>query len=274
MPIIWVGFMFILGSIIGSFLNVCIYRLPREKSPWNPSRSYCPHCHETIAWYDNIPLVSWFALRGQCRQCGSYISPRYVMVEFLTAVAFALAWWAMNANGERLPVVVVYLALTAALIMASFIDLELRIIPDSITLGGVLLAPLVSILAPQLHAYEKFGRTYMLRPDNVGGPLGACLVGMAVGAGSIWAAGALGKRLFHREAMGFGDVKLMAALGGFLGWQQILLVFFMAPIFGAVVGIIHMLRTKEHHIPYGPFLSIAAYVAMLWGDRIYRAIGL
>jgi leader peptidase (prepilin peptidase)/N-methyltransferase len=273
MDIFWLVVLFIFGSIVGSFLNVCIYRLPRDKSPWHPSRSYCPHCHEVIVWYDNIPLISYFALSAQCRQCGSHISPRYVVVEFLTATVFALTYGVLSARGESLPVIIVYLAIVSFLIMSSFIDLELRIIPNALTIGGILLAPVVSVLVPALHANPAYGRTYVFSHDNLGGPLAASLVGMAVGAAATWLAGVGGKILFKREAMGFGDVKFMAALGGFLGWQPVLLVFFTAPLVGAAVGVIHLLRTGEHHIPYGPFLSFAAFVAMLWGGPIFSAVG-
>jgi len=118
------------------------------------------------------------------------------------------------------------------------------------------------------------GRGYMFSQDNLVGPLAACLVGMAVGALATWLVGVIGKLIFRREAMGVGDVKFMAAVGGFLGWQPLLLIFFTAPLLGSVAGLIHLARTREHHIPYGPFLSIAAVVAMLWGDKIFTALGL
>lgn len=266
----WIVTMFVFGSIVGSFLNVCIYRMPREKSLWKPRRSYCPHCHETIAWYDNIPLISYFALNAQCRHCGSHISARYVLVEFLTAVLFAGCFRAFYARGESPGVIAVYLALVAALIAASFIDIELRIMPNALTIGGMLLAPVLSVLVPDLHgeAWSRFGRGFMLSTDSVLGPLAASLIGAVVGAAATWLSGLIGKVLFRKEAMGFGDVKFMAMLGGLLGWRQVLLVFFVASLLGAVYGIIHILRTRDHHIPYGPFLSLATLVALLFGDRI------
>ena len=265
----WLVVTFILGSMIGSFLNVCIYRLPRDKAPWRPVRSYCPHCHETIAWYDNIPLVSYFLLRARCRHCGSPISARYVLVEFLTAALFALTYGVLAARKEEaLPVIIVYLGVMAVLIMVSFMDIELRIIPNVITIGGILIAPVLSVLIHELHDYSSFARDYVYFTDDLGGPLAACITGMIVGAGATWLAGLLGKFLFRREAMGLGDVKFMAALGGLLGWKLILMVFFIGPIFGVVFGLIHLARTREHHIPFGPFLSAAAVVAMLAGDKI------
>jgi leader peptidase (prepilin peptidase)/N-methyltransferase len=114
----------------------------------------------------------------------------------------------------------------------------------------------------------------MWSKDPVMGPLLACLVGMAVGAGATWLVGWIGKRLFHKEAMGLGDVKFMAFVGGLLGWQLVVLVFFLAPMFGAVVGLVQLLRTRDHHIAYGPFLSLAAVIAVCWGDKIFKFIGL
>jgi len=274
MQLFWIIMMFILGSIVGSFLNVCIYRLPRDKSPWRPRRSYCPHCHETIAWYDNIPLVSYFALGAQCRHCGSHISSRYVIVELLTAVMFTVTFGVLSARGEIPVVIPIYLALVCVLIIGSFIDIELRIMPNSITLGGMLLAPVLSILVPDLHNNLPFGRTFMLTADPLWGPLAASLIGATVGASATWLSGVVGKLLFRREAMGLGDVKFMALLGGLLGWQQVLLVFFLAPVFGAVVGLIHLMRTREHHIPYGPFLSVATVIAIFWGDKIFSVLGI
>jgi leader peptidase (prepilin peptidase)/N-methyltransferase len=273
MHVFWIVVLFIFGSIVGSFLNVCIYRLPRDRSPAWPTRSYCPHCHEVIAWYDNIPLVSWFALGAQCRHCGSYISARYIIVEFLTAGLFALTYAVLSARGEPAGVLIVYLGLMGMFILSSFVDAELRIIPDSVTIGAMMLAPVCSVMVPALHNNRRMGRTFLFSSDNVLGPLCACLVGMVIGALATWLAGAVGKLMFRREAMGIGDVKFMAALGGFLGWQPLLLTFFMAPLLGSVVGLIYMARTKDHHIPYGPFLSIAAAVTMLWGDRIFALLG-
>jgi leader peptidase (prepilin peptidase)/N-methyltransferase len=272
MQLFWLVATFILGAIVGSFLNVCIYRLPRDKSLIHPSRSYCPHCHEQIAWYDNIPLLSYFALHAQCRHCGSPISSRYVIVEALTAVLFAATYWLTHAHNEVVGVTVVYLALTAVLIAASFMDLELRIIPNAITLGGTFLAPILSVIVFQLHDKPEMGRRFLFaRQDILLGPLAACMVGMIVGAFLTWGSGVLGKFIFRREAMGLGDVKLMAMLGGLLGWQQVTMLFFVAALIGAVIGIIHILRTKEHHMPFGPFLSIAAFITMHASDKILNA---
>jgi len=266
---------FLFGAVVGSFLNVCIYRLPRGRSLVNPSQSYCPRCHEPIAWYDNIPLVSYLALGRQCRHCGSLISPRYFLVELLTAAAFVVVFRTLLARGqaETTGVLVVYLLLTGALIVSSFIDLELRIIPDELTLGGILAAPVASVLVPALHDNPAFGRSlFVLKAHPRLGALAACFAGMAAGAAAIYLSGLLGRALFRKEAMGMGDVKFIAVIGGLLGWKLALLVFFLAPLIGSVVGLIVMLRTRDHHIPYGPFLSVATFVVMLWGHHILRML--
>ena len=269
MQIFWLAVTFLFGSVAGSFINVCIYRLPRDKSLIRPRRSYCPHCHEMIAWYDNIPLLSYFLLHAQCRHCGSPISPRYLIVELLTATLFAATYGLTSARGEFAGVTVVYMLLTGLLIAGSFMDLELRIIPNTITIGGILLAPVLSVGVWQLHDAPAFGRRFLFSEQSLLlGPLAACAVGMFVGAGLTWISGVIGKFLFRREAMGLGDVKFMAMLGGILGWQQVVILFFLAAVIGSVAGIIHILRTKDHHMPFGPFLSIAALITMHAGDKV------
>ena len=265
-------FTFAIGSLVGSFLNVCIYRLPRDRSVIRPLRSYCPRCHQGIAWYDNIPVISYLALGGCCRHCGGLISPRYLVVEILTASLVTLTYWQLDARGEPWEVIAVYELLVLVLITSSAIDLELRIIPDSLTLGAAVLTPLLSGLFPAIHDNPSCGRALIGASDRTLGAVGACLVGMAVGAFAIWAVGLLGKAIFRREAMGMGDTKFMAMVGGVLGWKLTLVAFFLAPVFGAVIGVIVLLRTRDHHIPYGPFLSVGAFLAMLWGDPIMRAV--
>lgn len=241
---------FVVGLFVGSFLNVCIWRLPREEQVVR-GRSRCPACRRTIAWHDNIPVVSFMLLRGRCRACGIRISWRYPLVELITGVAIAAtaARWGLTVPG------CVYAVLTCALITASFIDASEQIIPDVITLPGVALAVAASVAWPSLHQASG-------HPEA----LGLSLLGALAGGGSIWGMGALGQWCFKKEAMGGGDVKLMALLGALLGWQRILLVFFLAPILGSVVGLPMKLRHGDELIPYGPFLSVAALVALWWGD--------
>ena len=270
---LWTIMLFVFGLMVGSFLNVCIYRLPRGGSLARPSRSYCPTCHETIAWYDNIPLFSYFALGRMCRRCGSLISPRYFIVELLTALGFVGIFLVLYGHAESPAVTTVYLILFSALIVSSFIDLELRIIPDEITFSGMLLAPLASLLVPKLHNTPLHGRDLLFFHDHAWlGSLCACLVGMAVGSALIYVTGVVGKFVFRKEAMGMGDVKFMAVIGGVLGWKLVVLVFFVAPVIGSIVGIIILLKNRDHHIPYGPFLSIATVIVMLFGADILRML--
>ena len=240
------------GLFIGSFLNVCIWRLPREEQVVR-GRSHCPACGATIRWFDNIPLASFIGLRGRCRACRGRISWRYPAVELLTglALAAAIGRWGVTGPG------VVYAVLLCALIVVSFIDAAEQIIPDVVTLPGAALAVAAGLAWPALHGTES--RMAALQ---------ASAVGAAVGGGSIYLMGLLGRWLFKKEAMGLGDVKLMAMLGALLGWPRTLLAFLLAPVFGSVVGIPLKWRHGTELIPYGPFLSLAAVLALWWGDAI------
>jgi leader peptidase (prepilin peptidase) / N-methyltransferase len=232
---------FILGSFIGSFLNVCIYRMPKSESIVTP-RSHCVNCKAFIKWYENIPLLSYIALRGRCRYCKKSISVRYFIVELLTAVLFVLFYSKFGLGLDLL----FYLILLCGLIVATFIDFEYQLIPDSVSLGGLALGLII----------------------NLRGDFLSSLLGAAIGAGSIYSIGVLGKLLFKKEAMGFGDVKFLAMIGAFLGWQKVLVVFFLAPFFGAAVGITLKIKYKAEIIPYGPYLSLATIVTILWGEKI------
>ncbi len=246
------GLFFILGSIVGSFLNVCIVRLPHEKSVVFPG-SHCVHCQKPIPWYDNIPLVSYFVLGAKCRFCQQRISIRYWIVELLTGISFFLFYRYFGLTWVLLP----YLVFHCGLIVATFVDLEHRIIPDQISVGGMLVGLIFSFLLPQLHGTSS----HLFA-------LGRSLLGILIGGGSIYAMGMLGDFLFKKESMGGGDVKLLAMAGSFLGWQMAILAFFIAPFFGAVLGIIVKIRTKESVIPYGPFLSLGALISLFWGNKI------
>lgn len=249
----WLAF----GSCIGSFLNVCIYRMPREQSiVWPASR--CPHCEKPIAWFDNIPVVSWLLLRARCRACGKSILWRYPVVELLTGL-MAVAVFARFGVG---PVGLVYFAFVCALIVVSFIDLEFQIIPDEISVGGLVVALLLSVLLPQLHGAGS-------RPLG----LGLAVIGMLAGGGLLYATGMLGDFLFKKESMGGGDIKLLAMAGAVLGWKAVLLTFFLAPIVALPPGVLILFTKKEHVIPYGPFLSLALVVSMFFGPELMRVTG-
>jgi len=267
---------FLLGAVTGSFLNVCIHRLPRGFLLHRPP-SHCVFCNEPIRWHDNIPIVSYLLLGRRCRFCGIRISPRYALVEGLTGLLFAYVTWRLAAGPlVDYPRLGIYVGLTMALLAASFVDIEFRIIPDEISIPGMLLAPLVSLAWPQLHeAPEPFlvdsvARLLGLTPEAWPHAYGllASLIGMGVGAGVIQALGVVGRAIFRKEAMGFGDVKLMAFLGGFLGWQLALLGIVLGAFAGAIIGILMLLWTRDTRLPFGPYLSLGCFVAMLHAKDI------
>ena len=249
-------FIFILGAIVGSFLNVCIVRLPQEKSVVFPG-SHCVHCQKPIAWHDNIPLVSYFLLGGKRRFCHKKFSIRYWLVELTTAVSFFLFYKYFGLTWVLIP----YLVFHCGLIVATFVDFEHRIIPDEISVGGMIAGLIFSFLIPELHGTSS----HLLA-------LGRSILGVLVGGGSIYAMGMLGDFLFKKESMGGGDVKLLAMVGAFLGWQMSILAFFIAPFFGAILGIIVKIRTKESAIPYGPFLALGALISLFLGNKIIHLL--
>jgi leader peptidase (prepilin peptidase)/N-methyltransferase len=253
MPAWVIGFIvFIFGSLIGSFLNVCIYRLPKEQSIVMPP-SHCPECKAPIQWYDNIPILSFIILRGKCRVCKAPIRPRYLAVELITAL-LALALFLVFG---LTPQFAAYAVLSAALIVATFVDFEIRAIPDEATVGGLIAGLIFAAVFP-----STFGEISRMRA------LFDALLGMAVGGIAIYITGLFGKVVFKKEAMGEGDVFLMAMIGSFLGWKLTLFTFFAAPILGLAQGIAAKLKKTGDYIPYGPYLSMGAIVAIFWGQRI------
>lgn len=251
-------FVFILGSIVGSFLNVCIYRLPRDQSIVTP-RSFCPRCRKPIRWYDNIPFASFLLLRGRCRFCRRRISSIYLIVEALTAALFVFFYQRFGWG----PFFWIYVSFFSSLLVASFIDLEHQLIPDSISVGGLGIGILLSFFIPQLHGTQ-----------NRWASLLSSSIGVLVGGGSIYLIGMLGNFLFKKESMGGGDVKLLAMVGALLGWEKALLAFFVAPLFGSVVGVTLKLTKGAEIIPYGPFLSLASFIAFLWEKEILLYLGI
>lgn len=237
------------GAVIGSFLNVIIYRLPRNIS-FARGRSKCPSCASVIRWWQNIPLFSFIFLRGRCASCKSRISLRYPAVELLTALAFGGWVYRMGITVEALG----YIYLTAVLICVLFIDWEFKIIPDRLTYPSLALG--------LIWAYFT--------------PLGLvnALIGAAAGGGGLLIVALLGDWLFKKESMGGGDIKLAAVLGAFLGWQMVVLIFFLSALIGAVVSLAWMVISaqmrKQRLIPFGPFLAVAAVVAALWGHDLIR----
>jgi leader peptidase (prepilin peptidase)/N-methyltransferase len=352
----WSAVFFIFGCVIGSFLNVCIHRLPLEMSLATPP-SHCPHCRYAIPFYLNIPLVTWVALRGRCKNCGAPISFRYFLVELLTGLAFLGCWLKFGVRDQplpALPLAFAYAVLLAGLIVATFIDFEHFIIPDEITLGGVLAGFALSFFLPGLHGAASAGVA-----------LGRSVLGIVVGAGVVYAILRLGKLMFGRqllklepgakviftettlclgekeiayeeifyrrsdtivlaarrvelvdrcyqdvtvrlspatlligeeqldpaavayleascesvvlprEAMGLGDVKFMAAIGAFIGWQGALFSLMVSSLIGASVGVTLILlhrREWSSRMPYGPYIALAAVVWVFAGPQILKLV--
>jgi len=346
----WSVVFFALGSIVGSFLNVCIYRLPRDLSIVSPP-SHCPHCKYAIPFYLNLPLLTWLLLRGRCQNCRAPISPRYFVVELLTGLAFLACWRAFGTGSPALALV--YAIFLAGLIVATFIDFEHFIIPDEITFGGAAAGFIISFFLPQLHDVKSLGESMV-----------KSLLGIAIGAGIVYAVLRMGKLLFGRqrvklngdtkivftetalclpnqeipyeeifyrksdtvvleartvelidrgyrdvklrlnpqllrigdekldpetvphieavcselvlprEAMGLGDVKFMAAIGAFIGWQGAVFSLMASSLIGSVAGIaLILLRKREwsSRMPYGPYIALAAMIWIFGGKKLFAA---
>ncbi len=248
---------FLLGLVVGSFLNVCIYRIPKDISIVRPA-SLCPSCGNHIRFYDNIPLLSYILLLGRCRSCGMKISIKYPFVELLNAVFYVAA---LNIFGyDSVWVLSGYFLFLSSLIVITFIDLEYRIIPDRISLPGIPLALIFGALVLP----DPFSRIDLLG-------FKASLIGILSGGGLFYLIAVLGKAVFKKDAMGGGDIKMMAMLGGVLGWKGVLLTTFMGSLFGAIIGIALMLLKGEKRgseIPFGPYLALAAIINLFWGQEI------
>lgn len=238
---------FIVGAFFGSFLNVCIYRLPRGESIVWPG-SHCPSCRQPVAPYDNVPLLSYLLLRGKCRRCKAAISFRYPLVELLNGIAYMLVLWRFGVTWPA----IAYAAFCSALIVVSGIDLEHQIIPDRITLPGM--------------AVGLVAASTILPITLVNG-----LFGVTAGGGLLWLLAWLSPYLFGKEGMGGGDIKLMGMVGAFLGWKPALLTIMLGAISGSVVGValigFKALR-RDQYIPFGPFLALGAALALFYGDDL------
>ncbi len=339
--------LFILGAVFGSMLNVCIYRLPREDQLWRAFKfmvhppSHCPRCREPIRFQDNIPIVGWLKLRGRCRNCRGTISVRYPLIEALTGLLFvvlycfevpSLGWTALQESSvwhffgpvnPLSPQVLVncryalHLVLIIALIVATFIDIDLRIIPDSVTLPAMAIAVLTHTILGNAYIvpvwYQSPGMAgaawgfavplqALFPADAVPGWLanwphfigvpdwiaahphlhGLCLsvAGIIVGGGSIWAVRLAGHWALKREAMGFGDVVLMAMIGSFIGWQGTLIVFLFAMALAVAVALPMWFFRRDRELPYGPYLAGGTLILLLtarhtwpWFDVRFLAMG-
>jgi leader peptidase (prepilin peptidase)/N-methyltransferase len=260
------------GACFGSFLNVCIYRIPEDISVVKP-RSRCPKCLKQIEWRDNIPLLSWALLRGKCRNCRMPISPRYFVVEVLTAIIFVLIWLQYSATPPPRPLglvwtpfflhVPVFWVFAFGLLLGTFVDFDHMIIPDRVSLGGIVIGLVFSFLVP----------TLQLQPGDIDISRTTAIfrsaLGAAVGGALLYGIGCLGKVIFRKDAMGLGDVKLLAAIGAFLGWQATIFTTMISSAIGAVAGIILIIfggREMGSRIPFGPYISVAALIWVLWGS--------
>jgi len=241
------GIVFALGAVIGSFLNVCIYRIPREESiVWPGSR--CPKCGAPIAFYDNLPIVSFLFLLGRCRKCRAPISWRYPLVEALNGAGYLLL---LNQFGLSWPALL-YALFLSALIVVTFVDLDVQIIPDVISLPGIVIGLAVSYWLPQ--------------------GLVSSLIGAVGGYLFFWLVAEAGYRMLKQEAMGGGDLKLIAMVGAFLGWRSVILTIFLGSLSGAVVGLSFMALKgwgRRTPIPFGPFLALGAVLALFLGTTIW-----
>lgn len=239
---------FFVGACIGSFLNVCIYRIPAGLSIVRPA-SRCPKCGKAIRWWQNVPLASWLFLRGKCADCKARISIRYPLVEALTALLFVKVFTLFEIH----PATLVFWTFVAALIVITFIDLDHQIIPDVISLPGIIIGFSTTALTPLTWSNSLFG--------------------ILLGGGSLWLVATGYELLTKNEGMGGGDIKLLAMIGAFLGWKAILPIIFISSCLGTIVGLPLMLWQRASGklaIPFGPFLSAAALIWLFWGGALLR----
>ena len=290
-----------MGLIFGSFLNVCIYRLPRGLSVSNPPRSACPHCQHQIAFYDNIPVVSWLLLHGRCRNCHAPISPRYLAIEVLTGMLFAACYWHFGLTLAGLK----YCVLAFLLLGLIFTDAETKLLPDKMTLTGLLLGIGFSLVVPVNDLATQFvpGVVAMPVSHDISWRLLSLVdsvLGAVVGASFIYGAGAIYLRARGIEGMGFGDVKLMGMIGAFLGVKLTVFTIFTASIAGSLFGVSTMLvvwvkRTRRfvkrhaplqearrrawqstqamyrhYEMPFGVFLGAMALLAFFFGNQFLQ----
>ena len=252
----WV-FIFLFGLAIGSFLNVCIYRIPRaDVSIHSPRRSFCPECNEPIGPYDNIPVLSYLLLGGKCRHCRATISVLYPLVELATAGLFLVMYYRFGLTLEFL----LALIFVAVLVPIFVIDAQHYIIPNVLIVTGLILGFVIVCVI----AYQRADVWYLL----------IRLIGAVAGGMALWLVAVIGSAILRKKAMGGGDIKLMALNGLFLGaWPELAMVVAFSAFSGAVVGtvlIISGIKDRKSPIPYGPFLAGAAVLVLLWGDNLWR----
>jgi len=264
-------FSFVLGTMIGSFLNVCVYRLPKNLSVVKP-RSMCPHCDNPISWQDNIPLISWLSLGAKCRHCKAPISWQYPLVEAITGLLFFLVFWRFNLSVAT----PVYMLLAASLVLVTFVDLTDWTIPNEVTFPGIPLGIACSVIM----LYVPGSLLHVEGPFEL--PVFNAMLGAVAGGGSLWVLDKLSLLLLKKRGMGFGDVKLLAMLGAFFGLYGALLIITIASVLGATIGLAVVYaqkpkgdgaeekdtRVSGHYLPFGPYLALGGVIYMLYGPDI------
>lgn len=242
----------IFGACVGSFLNVCIYRIPRGRSIVRP-RSHCPRCRSLINWYDNIPIFSYVFLLGRCRHCGHKISKRYFIVETVTTILSVATFF----HFKDLTHYLIYFSfLVAPLIVVTFIDLEHRLIPDAISLPGIAAGAMARLA---------------FTTESISPVIADIILGVLVGGGFLCIVGLGYEWLKKEEGLGGGDVKLACMLGAFFGWKAIIFILLVSSVLGSFIGLLLIFVFKKglkYAIPFGPFLVTAAYIYLFWGEKI------
>ena len=242
-------YIFIIGSIVGSFLNVCIHRIPLDQSVVTP-RSRCPKCQTLIPWYHNVPILSYFWLRGKCFQCGNRISPVYPFVEFLTAFLFLLLY---RYFGISVPFFI-YAYFGCSIIILIFVDYYHRLLPAVVTYPAILIGILTSFINPYIGPKDS-------------------LLGVLLGAGILLAVYFFYKFVRKKDGLGEGDIVMLAMVGAFLGWQNVLLVLFLSSLAGSLVGFVFIFFLKkgtDFLYPYGTFIGAAALPTIFWGEYVWN----
>jgi leader peptidase (prepilin peptidase)/N-methyltransferase len=245
-----VTFMFILGSCIGSFLNVCIYRIPENKSIVTPG-SFCPNCHNSIPFYLNIPILSYAILAGRCKFCSNPISVRYPLIEALTGIFAVLLYYKFSLT----PALAYWFVFISVLITISFIDIDHQIIPDIISLPGIII----------------FATSFYFLPEMT---ITSSLLGILAGGGSLYAVALFYYLLRKQEGMGGGDIKLLAMIGAATGIKGVIFTIFAGSLLGTIIGIFIMFYTKiadsKLKIPFGPFLSLGVILYIFFGEQLIQ----
>ena len=279
------AFSFALGACVASFLNVVIWRVPRGESIVSPP-SHCPKCGTAIRWHQNVPILSWLALRGRCANCRAPISPRYILVELLGGVLFLAALWRYGGPSLELLVMWIWIAL---MIVGSFIDFDHKLLPDFTTIGGMVLGVAFhgvrsvsaffvspspsahSLIRSSDYSVSSFLHSAIRSFDY--SIISTSLLGLAFGFGLLWLVRFLGSKAFGREAMGMGDVFLMGAVGALFGPVAVLVTLILSSLVGSVVGLSMVALAKTRlgrfvEIPYGPYICLGCLVWMFWGPEL------